>query len=101
MAVAVIAVAFFAQQKAYHSQYVIILGDPGSYIQFAAWLARHGSLPVPTDAAVFGGAHGGLLTFASPAAYAPSPGTVVLQFMAGLPMVLAGTMWAGGITRRC
>jgi hypothetical protein len=95
-AVAVIAVAFFAQQKAYHAQYVMILGDPGAYIQFAAWLARHGSLPVPTDAAVFGGTHGGLLTFASPAAYAPSPGTVVLQFMAGLPTLLAGTMWAGG-----
>jgi hypothetical protein len=95
-AVAVIAVAFFAQQKAYHSQYVIILGDPGAYIQFAAWLARHGSLAVPTHATVFGGTHGGLLAFASPAAYAPSPSTVVLQFMAGMPMVLAGTMWAGG-----
>ena len=95
-AVAVIAVAFFAQQKAYHSQYVIILGDPGAYIQFAAWLARHGSLPVPTDAAVFGGTHGGLLTFAGAAAYAPGPSTVLLPFMAGLPMVLAGTMWAGG-----
>ena len=95
-AVALIAAAFFAQQVAYHSQYVIIAGDPGAYVQFATWLARHGSLPVPTNAAVFGGTHGGLLTFASPAAYAPSPGTVVLQFMAGLPMVLAGTMWAGG-----
>ncbi len=95
-AVAVIAVAFLAQQVAYHSQYVIIAGDPGAYVQFAAWLARHGSLPVPTGAAVFGGTHGGLLTFASPAAYAPDPGAVVLQFMAGLPMVLAGTMWAGG-----
>ena len=95
-AVALIAVTFFAQQVAYHSQYVIIAGDPGAYVQFATWLARHGSLPVPTDAAVFGGMHGGLLTFASPAVYAPSAGTVVLQFMAGLPMVLAGTMWAGG-----
>ena len=95
-AVALIAMAFFAQQVAYHSQYIIIAGDPGAYIQFATWLARHGSLPVPTDAAVFGGVHGGLLTFASPAVYAPTPSTVVLQFMAGLPMVLAGTMWAGG-----
>jgi hypothetical protein len=95
-AVAVIATGFFAQQVAYHSQYVIIAGDPGAYIQFAAWLAGHGSLPVPTSAAVFGGTHGGLLTFASPAAYAPNPSTVVLQFMAGLPMLLAGTMWAGG-----
>jgi hypothetical protein len=95
-AVALIAVAFFAQQVAYHSQYVMIAGDPGAYIQFAAWLARHGSLPVPTDAVVFGGTHGGLLTFASPAAYAPNPSTVVLQFMAGLPMVLAAAMWAGG-----
>jgi len=95
-AVTVIAVAFLGQQVFYHSQYVIIARDPGAYVQFAAWLARHGSLPVPTDATVFGGTHGGLLTFASSAAYAPSPNTVVLQFMAGLPMVLAGTMWAGG-----
>ena len=95
-AVALIALAFLAQQVAYHSQYVIIAGDPGAYIQFATWLARHGSLPVPTDAAVFGGVHGGLLTFASPGVYAPTASTVVLQFMAGLPMVLAGTMWAGG-----
>jgi hypothetical protein len=95
-AVAVIAVEFFAQQVSYHSQYVIIARDPGMYVLFAAWLARHGSLPVPTDAAVFGGTHGGLLTFAGAAAYAPGPSTVLLPFMAGLPMVLAGTMWAGG-----
>lgn len=95
-AVAVIAVAFFVQQAVYHSQFVIITRDPGAYFQFGWWLARHGSLPVPANPAAFGGTHGGLVNFASYATYSPNAGTVVLQFMAGLPMVLAGAMWAGG-----
>jgi hypothetical protein len=94
-AVAVIAVGFFAQQVYYHSQFVIITRDPGAYFQFATWLAAHGSLPIPQDAAAFGGTHGGAVTFASYAMYQVG-GSVVPQFMAGLPMVLAGAMWAGG-----
>jgi hypothetical protein len=94
-AVAVIAVAFGVQQVAYHSQFVIITRDPGAYFQFASWLAGHGSLPVPANQAAFGGTQGGALQFGGYATYAQGS-SVVLQFMAGLPMVLAGAMWIGG-----
>jgi hypothetical protein len=94
-AVAAIAVAFAAQQIVYHSQFVIITRDPGAYFQFANWLAGHGSLPVPANQAAFGGTQGGAVQFGGYATY-PQGGSVVLQFMAGLPMVLAGAMWIGG-----
>lgn len=95
-AVALIAVAFFVQQVLYHSQFVIVTRDPGAYFQFAAWIARHGSLPIPTDTSVFGGTHGGGLTYSSYAMYSRGSGAVEPLFMAGMPLVLAGAMWAGG-----
>src|SRR5215472_8070835 len=54
--VLVIAVAFFAFQAAYHSQFLIMGRDPGSYMQFATWIAGHGKLPITTSPADFGGA---------------------------------------------
>jgi hypothetical protein len=94
-ATAVIVVAFAADQLAYHSQFVMVLRDPGAYYQFATWIAGHGSLPIRTDTAAFGGTHGGAVTFAS-FAYYQVGNTVLPQFMAGLPMVLAGAMWLSG-----
>ena len=41
-----VAVAFGVHQMIYHSQQIIILRDPGAYIQFGAWIAHHGSLPI-------------------------------------------------------
>jgi hypothetical protein len=93
--VVAVAVAFGAEQLIYHSEQIIVLRDPASYIQFAAWISRHGSLPIPQSRAAFGGA--GPLTFASPAFYQVG-GSVVPQFMAGLPMVLAAAFWAGGVS---
>jgi hypothetical protein len=90
-----VAVGFGAEQLIYHSEQIIVLRDPASYIQFAAWIARHGSLPIPQSRAAFGGPH--LLTFASPAFYGVG-GTIVPQFMAGLPMALAAAFWAGGVS---
>ena len=90
-----VAVGFGAEQLIYHSEQIIVLRDPASYIQFAAWIARHGSLPIPQFRAAFGGPH--LLTFASPAFYGVG-GTIVPQFMAGLPMALAAAFWAGGVS---
>jgi len=91
-----IAVAFGVQQLIYHSQQIIVQIDPGSYLQFAAWIAHHGSLPIPQDQAAFGGTHG-VLHFDSAAFFQVGDG-VVPQFMAGLPMVLAAGFWAGGTT---
>jgi len=95
-AVIAIAVAFGVDQLIYHSQFIIVTRDPASYIQFATWISKHGSLPIPQDAAAFGGTHHGL-TFAS-FAYYQVGGSIVPQFMAGLPMILAGGFWIGGVS---
>jgi hypothetical protein len=93
--VVVIAVAFGVDQLIYHSQFIIVTRDPASYIQFANWISHHGSLPIPQDRAAFGGTHH-VLSFAS-FAYYQVGSTVVPQFMAGLPMLLASAFWTGGV----
>ena len=95
IAVIAIAVAFGVDQMIFHSQFIIITRDPASYIQFGAWISGHGSLPIPQDNAAFGFSHG--VSFQS-AAYYQVGRTVVPQFMAGLPMVLAGGFWIHGAT---
>ncbi|HUY46350.1 MAG TPA: hypothetical protein VMV92_11565 [Streptosporangiaceae bacterium] len=93
--VIVVAVAFGVDQMIYHSQQIIVMRDPASYIQFANWISHHHSLPIPQDLAAFGGRHRGV-SFASFAFYQVGS-TVVPQFMAGLPMILAGGYWIGGV----
>jgi hypothetical protein len=96
VAIIAVAVAFGVDQLIFHSQNIIVMRDPASYINFGNWISGHHSLPIPQDRAAFGGTHG-VLTFASFAFY--GVGThIVPQFMAGLPMVLAGFFWAGGIS---
>jgi hypothetical protein len=95
-AVVAVAIAFGVDQFIYHSQFIIVTRDPASYIQFANWIAHHGSLPIPQDRAAFGGT-GHVLSFQSFAFYQRGS-TIVPQFMAGLPMILAGGFWAGGVT---
>jgi hypothetical protein len=95
-AIVAVAVAFGVDQLVFHSQNIIVMRDPASYINFASSIAHRHALPIPQDRAAFGGTHGSL-TFASFAFY--GVGThIVPQFMAGLPMVLAGFFWAGGIS---
>ncbi len=94
--VVAIAIGFGVQQMIYHSQQIIVVRDPASYVQFGIWIARHGSLPIPQQRAAFGAAqhalqYGGL-------AFYQVGHTVVPQFMAGLPMVLAGGFWLGGVS---
>ncbi len=94
VSVIAVAVAFGADQVLFHSQFVIVTRDPASYLQFGAWLAGHGSLPIPPDHAAFGGSHD--VTFQSAAFYQVGQ-SIVPQFMAGLPMVLAAAFWIGGV----
>jgi hypothetical protein len=93
VALGVIAVAFGADQASYHSQFVIVMLDPASYMQFARWISQHGSLPIPAQSQAFGNAPG--ITSASAAFYQVG-NSIVPQFMAGLPMVLSLGFWAGG-----
>jgi len=94
-ALAAVAVGFGVWQAAMHSQQVIVRRDPATYLQFAYWIARHGSLPIPQLRSVFGGGLPGL-SFASLGFY--QHGTAVVpQFMAGLPITLAAAFWINGI----
>src|SRR5260370_3549516 len=77
----------------YHSQFIIVTRDPASYIQFANWIAHHGSLPIPQDRAAFGGTHH-VLTFSS-FAYYKVGSSVVPQFMAGPAVILSPRIWVG------
>jgi hypothetical protein len=88
-----IAVAFGVFQGIYHSEFVIVQLDAASYMEFATWISKHGSLPIPQDTAAFGHASG--ITFWSAAFYNVGS-SVVPQFMAGLPMLLSVGFWAGG-----
>jgi hypothetical protein len=90
-----VAAAFGVHQMIYHSQQIIVMRDPASYIQFGYWIAHHGSLPIPQSRAAFGGTHH-VLGFGSAAFYQVGSG-VVPQFMAGLPMILAAGFWVGGM----
>lgn len=96
VALVAVAVAFGIDQLGFHSQQIIVVRDPASYIQFGNWIARHGSLPIPANGAAFGG-YSPLIYFHSPAYYQVGH-TIVPQFMAGLPMMLAPAFWLGGVT---
>jgi hypothetical protein len=91
-----VAAVFAVWQLMENSPQFIVSRDPGAFAQFAYWIADHGSLPIPTSAAAFGGAHPGL-TFAS-FGFATHSGAVVPGLAPGLPIVLAAGMWAHGVS---
>ena len=93
--VVAVAGAFGVDQMIYHSQQIMVTRDPASYAQFGYWIAHHGSLPIPQARAAFGYARD--LSFQSSAFYQVGR-TIVPEFMAGLPMVLAPGFWIGGMT---
>jgi len=96
VAVVAVAVAFGVDQLIYHSQEIIVFRDPASYIQFGNWIAKHGSLPIPQNAAAFGRYHHSLVY--GSAAFYQRGHSIIPQFMAGLPMLLAPAFWLGGVT---
>ena len=90
----VVAGGFVFWQFLFNSESVIVLRDPGAYLQTGYWIAQHGSLPIPQSLAAFGGAHPGL-TFASTGFFAHGT-SVVPGLMSGLPLLLAGAFWVHG-----
>ncbi len=90
-----VAVVFAVWQIAEKTEQIIFLRDPSTYLQVGYWLAHHGSLPIPTEVAAFGGSHPGL-SFAS-VNYYPRGSGIVPQFMTGMPVVLAASVWLGGV----
>jgi hypothetical protein len=91
-----VAAGFAVWQLMENSPQFIVSRDPGAFAQFAYWIADHGSLPIPTSAAAFGGAHPGL-TFAS-FGFASHGGALVPGLAPGLPIALAAGMWAHGVS---
>ncbi|GAA3242072.1 hypothetical protein [Nonomuraea helvata] len=91
--VVAVAVASGVFNVVMHAEQVIVRRDPATYAQYAAWIAGHGSLPVPTQAAAFGGADPALI-FESVGFYEVN-GAVVPQFMPGPPMLFAVGDWLG------
>ncbi|UBU14687.1 glycosyltransferase family 39 protein [Nonomuraea gerenzanensis] len=76
-----------------HSEQVAVRRDPATYTQYAAWIAAHGELPVPTQVEAFGGPDPALV-FKSVGFFA-ADGAVVPQFMPGPPMLFAIGHWLG------
>jgi hypothetical protein len=92
--VLLVAVVFCAFELVMCTQQIIIRRDPASYFQFATWLSKHGSLPIPQSRWAFGGGDPAL-SFDSPAFYARGD-VLVPQFMAGMPLIAAVGGWIGG-----
>ncbi|MFG1698342.1 hypothetical protein [Nonomuraea sp. NPDC049309] len=76
-----------------HSEQLAVRRDPATYAQYAAWIAGHGSLPIPVHPEAFGGPDPGL-EFDSIGFYAVDGG-VLPQFMPGPPMLFAIGDWLG------
>ena len=91
-----VAAGFVVWQFLFNSESVIVLRDPGAYVQTGYWIAQHGSLPIPQSLASFGGAHPGL-GFSS-IGFLSRGGSVVPGLMSGLPLLLAGAFWVHGIS---
>jgi len=93
-----VAAAFAVWQLRANSPQLIVDRAPGAFFQFAYWTAQHGSLPIPTQLAAFGGSHPGL-TFSS-FGFLSHAGAIAPDLAAGLPITLAAGLWthalAGG-----
>ena len=84
-----------AWQLTESSAALIVVRDPGTYLQAGYWIAQHGSLPVPETAKAFGGLHSGF-SFAS-TGFLARGGGLYPAVLPGLPILLAGGFWAHGV----
>jgi hypothetical protein len=94
-----ITAGFAVWQAAEMSQQIIVARAAGGYLQYAYWIAHHGTARIPVSTATFGGAGVAGPRFASPGFLVSPDGAVVSPaFLAGLPLVLAGGIWSGGVS---
>ncbi|MFD9940155.1 hypothetical protein ACFWYW_12840 [Nonomuraea sp. NPDC059023] len=93
--VLVIAVGSGVFNAIFHSEQLIVRRDPATYAQYTAWIAEHGSLPIPYQEQAFGGPDPALV-FDS-VGFFDFGGAVVPQFMPGPPMLFSAADWLGGM----
>jgi hypothetical protein len=89
-----VAAGFGIWQAAFGSGQVFAVSDPGVYLQYGHWIAAHGTTQIPVSAAAFGGAGG--LNFTTPG-FTAVGGSLVPDYLPGLPLVLAAGSWLGGL----
>ncbi len=94
LAMVAVAAGFGVWQALLRSGQVFVAGDPGVYLQYGSWIAGHGTARVPVPAGAFGGAGG--LDFAT-TGFSVSGSFITPSFVPGLPLVLAGGAWLGGL----
>jgi hypothetical protein len=94
LAMVVIAAGFGVWQAVFRAEQVFVVGDPGVYLQYGYWIAGHGTVRIPESASAFGGATG--LDFAT-TGFSVSGSVITPAFLPGLPLVLAGGTWLGGL----
>ncbi len=94
LAMVVIAAGFGLWQAVYHSEQLFAVSDPSVYLQYGYWIAKHGTARIPVSAGAFGGAAG--LDFAT-TGFTVSGSSITPAFLPGLPLVLAGGTWLGGL----
>lgn len=94
LAMVVIAAGFGVWQALLRSEQVFVVSDPGVYLQYGYWIAAHGTVRIPESAAAFGGSAG--VDFAT-TGFTVSGSSVTPAYLPGLPLVLAGGTWLGGL----
>jgi cytochrome bd-type quinol oxidase subunit 2 len=94
LALVVIAAGFGVWQAVLRSEQVFVTSEPGVYLQYGYWIAEHATARIPVSAAAFGGAPG--LDFATPG-FSVTGSSITPTLLPGLPLVLAGGTWLGGL----
>lgn len=94
LAMVAIAAGFGLWQALFHAEQIFVVSDPGVYLQYGYWIAGHGTVRIPEAAAAFGGTTG--LDFAT-TGFTVSGTVITPGALPGLPLVLAGGMWLGGL----
>ena len=89
-----VAAGFGVWQASFRAEQLFAASDPSVYLQYGYWIAEHGTVHVPASSALFGASAG--VDFATPGSTVSGDSLTPLA-MPGLPLVLAGGMWLGGI----
>src|SRR6202000_2866765 len=99
-----VAIGFTVWQLLERSQQAIVATGSGEYLQYAYWIAHHGTTRIPALPFDFGLPNSAASAIAATGVQFASPGflahgtTLSPALMAGLAIVAAGGIWAHGIS---